>query len=134
MKLTLYGSTSRCCRSPSQIVRSREGGFVTQNCTSCGKPRALPKDEIPELVCPACRIELITFINSDKNYAYKCRECNLSSELASLVPHWSEVFDYSGYALEGEEIFSDQRITSTIEYNSLLEELSAIKRKLGIED
>lgn len=128
MKLILYGSPSRCCKSPSRIVLSREGGFVTQNCISCGVPRALNLNDIQELYCSACSSKLIKYINSDKNYAFKCHKCNHSIELASLVPHWSEIFDYKGYALEGDEVVSDRRITPTIGYNSLKEILDDIRK------
>lgn len=67
--LELYGSNSLCCFKPSRIVVSRAGGFVSQNCTGCGKSRKLPSKELPDLVCKECGAALEKYINSSKNYA-----------------------------------------------------------------
>lgn len=91
-KLKLYGSLSYCHQRPSIIVRSMEGGFVTQNCTQCGNKRTLPFDELPDLICGECEKDLIPFINNDQNYAYKCSSCETTYILADLVPWWYEIF------------------------------------------
>jgi hypothetical protein len=51
----LFGSIRWCykCRRKSRhvIVRSRRGGFVTQNCESCGNARSLAQAELPDRNC-----------------------------------------------------------------------------------
>lgn len=102
MTLKLYGSISYCHQKPSLIVRSREGGFVTQNCLECGKPRTLPFSECPQLLCGGCQNPLELFIDSFKNYAYKCSRCNTSFELATIIPSWEEHFEYNGFWLDSD--------------------------------
>ena len=97
MALLLYGSTSRCHNAPSLIVRSHEGGHVTQNCMVCGTPRKLPLSLVPELKCPACGAPLEIFKDERSNYAYRCPQCKNTFKLASVVPHWSEEFEYHGF-------------------------------------
>ena len=101
--LELYGSRYYCCNAPSRIVRSREGGFVSQNCIRCGRPRKLPMTALPKLICPSCHRELENYINYNKNYAYRCISCGMSIELADLVPPWSEEFRYWGLAIDFDE-------------------------------
>lgn len=96
----LFGSDSRCCRSPSLIVQSRQGGFISQNCTTCEKPRRITLKELPELYCFVCCSEMEAFQNDQSNYAYYCEECDSEIELANLVPFWNEVFDEYGLGLE----------------------------------
>jgi len=102
MTLKLYGSLSYCHQKPSLIVRSREGGFVTQNCLKCGKPRSLSFTELPELLCGECENDLVPFINADHNYAYRCPNCDTSFELASIVPWWHEYFPYMGFGVDSD--------------------------------
>jgi DNA-directed RNA polymerase subunit RPC12/RpoP len=96
----LFGIQSPCHNSPSRIVRSRGNGFVSQNCIVCGASRFLSFREMPELRCDTCDSTLLRFRNDRKNYCYRCKECNDEFELASLVPHWSEHFDYDGLGLD----------------------------------
>src|SRR5437016_560442 len=98
----LFGSRCGCHGKRSLIVRSREGGFVTQNCVESGQPRALQMHDLPQIDCANCGISMERFLNADKNYAYRCSRCNKSIELASIVPHWSERFEYFGYALDSD--------------------------------
>src|SRR4051794_29674903 len=93
----LFGSPCRCHSKRSLIVRSRERGFVTQNCVVSGRPRALHMHELPQVDCASCGMSMETFINVENNYAYRCSRCDKSAELASIVPHWSERFEYFGY-------------------------------------
>lgn len=102
MSQELHGSISYCHQSPSLIVRSREGGFVTQNCLVCGTPRTLSVSELPELLCGKCEKPLFRFINTFKNYAYACVICGTSFELAAIVPSWEERFDYDGFGLDSD--------------------------------
>lgn len=99
-KLELYGSVSRCCFRPSQIVVSRDGGFVSQNCTACGRSRKISLTELPKLVCKHCRRPMKKCVKLNKNYAYTCSSCGRSVELRSIIPHWSEEFEYSGLAID----------------------------------
>ena len=103
MSLKLYGSVSYCHNQPSLIVRSREGGFVTQNCLECGQPRSLPFSELPKLYCKECGQQLSPRVNIFKNYAYKCSQCCYEFELATIIPKWSEVFEYHGFPLESDD-------------------------------
>ena len=103
MILKLYGSISYCHQRPSLIVRSREGGFVTQNCLECGKPRTLAFSELPELLCGECEDDLIPFKNNHGNYAYQCSKCGTSFELASIVPPWDEHFPYAGFGVDSDD-------------------------------
>lgn len=100
MTLELYGSKSYCHQRPSLIVRSREGGFVTQNCVECGRPRALPFSELPGLQCALCKKDLRPYIDEDNNYAYQCPKCEETWVLADLVPKWDERFDYHGFGID----------------------------------
>jgi hypothetical protein len=97
--LILLGSPSRCHRVDSIIVRSRDGGFVTQNCSECGKPRALRETELPDLICGACEADLEKGRSPSANYQYSCGECGLRWLLAFLVPAWDDLFEYHGYAI-----------------------------------
>lgn len=97
-----YGSLSPCHNIPRLIVLSREGGFVTQNCLECGEPKTLPFEDLPVIICNHCDIKMNAFINSDKNYAYKCSRCEQEFELATVVPHWQNRFNYHGFGLESD--------------------------------
>ncbi len=110
--MILLGSTSWCHNSRSIIVRSRANGFVTQNCEVCGTPRALPKSQLPPFNCQRCGRSLETFTNINSNYAYACRSCGMEVELAGLVPHWDELFDYHGYPLESDLVSSPRPLTA----------------------
>lgn len=104
-KLILHSrSTSPCCHATNVLVVSRSGGFVTQNCNSCGKPQPLNLPEIPTLKCKACKIDVETFVNVLKNYAYKCKSCQKEWELSNLIPGWHEKFEYHGFAIPNVEI------------------------------
>jgi len=95
----IYGrSDSPCCSYPSIIVLSRKGGFVTQNCVKCGKPRSIVPKEFPMKKCSECHGEMSIFI-VNKNYAYKCNRCGKTATVYSLVPSWEEKFKYHGYAI-----------------------------------
>lgn len=104
--IPLYGTVSSCHNSPSLIVRSRAGGFVTQNCITCGFPRLLPFDQLPELSCDDCKQPLVAFTKSppNYNYAYRCEGCDQGFELHERVPHWDERFEYHGFPLNSDYI------------------------------
>ena len=96
----LYGSRSHCCGESSLIVRSRSGGFVSQNCEACGKPRKIRQRELPVLICNTCRSELTTARDGRGNYIYSCQHCNQQYRLADYVPHWRSHFKRNGLAIE----------------------------------
>ncbi len=98
----LYGTLSHCCKAPSRIVVSREGGFVSQDCIKCGRPRTLPFEDLPDLDCSECYEPLDKYINDRGNYAYRCDCCVNDFALCELVPHWSELFDRCGLAIDAD--------------------------------
>lgn len=104
-QLTLNGKyVSSCCGKPTILVRSREGGFVTQNCSRCGVPKSIRLDELPQLICTRCKGQLLPF--KRQNYMYECAPCGVEWELAQLVPPWHELFDECGYYLDSDGVAS----------------------------
>ena len=101
-KLLLYGTDSRCCRARSIIVKSRDGGFVTQNCEECGKPRKVTIRELPHLYCGECN-ELLSKTVIGKNYHYRCDDCGRIWEVPEIVFDWNDLFDYHGLGLNTDE-------------------------------
>ena len=93
---------SRCCRKTSIIVRSRDGGFVTQNCIECEKPYSISISELPDLKCDYCGTNLSISFEDGKNYFYRCNKCNQFWKLADRVPHWSEHFKEHGFGINFE--------------------------------
>jgi hypothetical protein len=85
---------SSCCRSPTALVQSMAGGFVTQNCSRCGKYETLSKEEFRDLslwvACPSCRKPMeASYIFS--NYGYKCVVCDIGINLSDLLPRWEDL-------------------------------------------
>jgi hypothetical protein len=113
----LYGSISYCHKSPSLIVRSRQQGFVTQNCLQCEDPRFLPFDDVPKLSCEDCKSEFTRIINEQKNYAYRCERCAFDFELASIVPRWHERFEYHGFGLDSDYLWAHGSAPAVIYIN-----------------
>src|ERR1700683_3726098 len=96
-------SKSICCGALQQLVRSRSGNYVTQNCTACGnKATTLALSEIPQIKCPSCAHQLdVEFVG--KNYGCRCNACNAVFELGSILPSWQdEGFEYCGVAAPGD--------------------------------
>lgn len=93
---------SKCCNYRALIVQSRDGGFVSQNCLKCGKPDYINEFALPELCCDSCESSLTVKKLDGKNYHYMCNTCRRNWLLASVVPHWKELFEYSGLAAGGE--------------------------------
>jgi hypothetical protein len=60
-------------------------------------PSKVVLSDLPVLRCVHCDIELVTF--KRKNYFYGCENCQLEWELPSMLPHWDELFAYSGFGL-----------------------------------
>ena len=95
---------SRCCHSARLIVRSRAGGWVTQNCEQCGDARRVRLDELPELTCTPCG-QTMEPGYSFQNYAYHCSKCHSVYRLWDYVPWWNELFEYCGVATPDERGF-----------------------------
>ena len=85
---------SACHNRPSLLVQSMEGGFVTQNCSACGKQQSLSEREFRELdlwiACPECKRRMEPTLLA-KNYGYGCTSCDIGIELAALLPRWEEL-------------------------------------------
>lgn len=86
---------SSCCSWPTVLVQSMKGGFVTQNCTKCGKPHSLSEHAFFHLLrcavdCPNCGDRMYKdFVGY--NYGFKCPTCNSALSLAILVPWWYDI-------------------------------------------
>jgi DNA-directed RNA polymerase subunit RPC12/RpoP len=89
-------SLSKCCRQPTLLVQSMDGGFVSRNCPRCGKPTTLPESVFTTkldlyVACPECKQRMTPQVLPDKNYGYLCRSCRLIIKLASLLPKWQDL-------------------------------------------
>jgi hypothetical protein len=87
---------SSCCSHRALLVRSRDGGFVSQNCLKCGEPSYVNERALPDLACDHCQTHLSIERLDGQNYFYVCHKCEHSWKLADIVPHWSELFKYAG--------------------------------------
>lgn len=90
----LGGRTSECCGAPMILVQGSRGGWVDQNCPKCNRSKLLSDHEFRSLniyvACGRCRRQAEpTKVGS--NYGYRCTHCGWECELASLVPHYSDV-------------------------------------------
>lgn len=95
---------SKCCGAKSAIVRSREGGMVSQNCIQCGKPDYVRPEDFPDVPCPECQNLLIIKKQDGTNYYFVCVTCNVQCKIADLVPGWTDRFDYHGLAAFGDDL------------------------------
>ena len=85
---------SWCCRARRVLVESMPGGFVTQNCTHCGRCRTVLPHELPDRKCEICEAQLVVRMIDGTNYFYACPGCGDHRKLAALLPHYSELFGY----------------------------------------
>ena len=93
---------SQCCDHKALLVRSRAGGFVSQNCLKCGRESAyVGLNQLPDLECEICAVPLAVGKLDGQNYFYKCGKCGRTWKLADYLPHWSELFAYCGLAAPG---------------------------------
>jgi RNase P subunit RPR2 len=99
---------SYCCKAPQMIVQSRSGGFVSQNCEKCGKSSYISQNELPDLFCKKCSVPLVTGLNIQKNYIYRCPICDREFLVWDLVPNWKEYFEEYGLGL-GSDFYEDGR-------------------------
>ncbi len=89
-------SPSRCCGVETVIVRSTQGGFVTQNCRHCGGRDSVSHREFLVLdvsaTCPCCEVPMAKeiFAENYNNYGFSCF-CGSRTFLAELLPWYYEV-------------------------------------------
>jgi len=93
---------SQCCQQKALVVRSRAGGFISQNCLKCGKSDYINEGALPDLLCDFCAGPLAIKRVDGQNYFYVCGKCSRSWKIADNVPHWGELFAYSGLAAAGD--------------------------------
>jgi NAD-dependent SIR2 family protein deacetylase len=72
-----------------------EGGFVTRNCSQCGKKAPLPESDFLKKIdlwvsCPQCKQKMRPEV-INKNYGYACHNCDVGIDLADLLPHWDDL-------------------------------------------
>lgn len=86
-----------CCQAPTILVQSMKGGFVTQNCSKCGRSLTLKEADFRRLqlwvACPKCNQRMVEAIipRAGGNYGYLCQACDLGIKLAELLPQWFDV-------------------------------------------
>lgn len=93
---------SPCCGGEAQIVRSREGGFISRDCLTCGRSHYVNEHQLPKLPCEACHIPMQIKKLDLTNYFYEYPHCKNSRKIADIVLPWSEEFRYSGLAAHGD--------------------------------
>jgi hypothetical protein len=97
----------KCGRTSARIVvRSRRGGFVTQNCVECGHPSAVRLAELPLADCGRCGNPMKAVRKWD-GYVYECGKCKHATHIGGVVPDWSDLFQYDGYAIENDPSKND---------------------------
>ncbi|MGP8175287.1 MAG: hypothetical protein ACLP7O_12170 [Terracidiphilus sp.] len=95
---------SKCHGAKCAIVRSREGGMVSQNCIQCGEPEYVRPEDFPDVPCQKCNNVQIIKKMDETNYYFVCVTCNIQCKVADVVPNWSDHFDYHGLAAFGDDI------------------------------
>jgi len=106
-RLILSLSRSTCCVAEELLVRSRSGSFVARDCLACGaRADYAHLEQIPDLDCEGCaahrRTGTAVPIMKHNNYWYRCEGCRREWEIGSIVPEWSDAFQYSGLAAPGD--------------------------------
>ncbi len=98
----LYSArSSDCCNAKALLVRSRDGGMVGRVCLRCKRSGHARLEDLPELQCDCCDEFLEVSQNIEgRNYYYVCRPCDHRWRLASVLPHWSELFPYDGLSAD----------------------------------
>lgn len=86
---------SRCCSWPTVLVQSMDGGFVTSNCSKCGKCETLSNHEFIDglriwVACPECGDPMYREM-IDKNYGFVCHACEVGIRLAEILPRWNDL-------------------------------------------
>ena len=93
------------CGGARIIVRSRDGGFVTQNCMkNCdrkgGRPSLVTPADLPVRQCSTCGVDMSVWLIGN-NYAYKCPQCDRTLMVHELVHPWQKYFREDGVAIPG---------------------------------
>ena len=89
-------SVSACCGKLALLVCSMSGGYVTANCSQCGKPGTLSEANFKALrlwvVCPRCGkpMEPGYVPPKQQNYGFRCEDCQLCMWLSDLLPRWQD--------------------------------------------
>jgi hypothetical protein len=92
---------SPCCGRAQELVISRDGGFVTQNCIGCGRPRYVGIGELPVIECDICGLAMQAGTRN-RNYHYECPCCDNGFPLWTRLSRWSERFAECGIAVPSE--------------------------------
>lgn len=103
VRIVLPGK-SRCCGQQRILVRSKDGGFVTADCSKlmCGKQYTVTLAEFQDIGiwvgCPQCQKAMDSgFVPSrgllEENYGFKCEKCQVYIWLSDLLPHYSDIFE-----------------------------------------
>jgi hypothetical protein len=95
---------SRCCNAEALLVKSREGGYVSKNCTHCNKSGYAQPSDIEPFECCG-KIWPVVIIN--KNYHWQCGVCQTTAMVADYVPKWSDLFPYSPLIAPGDPRWGD---------------------------
>ena len=90
---------SACHSQPTWIVRSKEGGFITENCSECGKHTTLSRKGFYDLdicvACPQCaNVMSKIMLPKDKkaaNYSFACEPCGIFIRFADVLPDWKDI-------------------------------------------
>jgi len=102
-KRFIFGTRqSPCCTRSMLLVRSRRGGFISQNCIQCGKPSWVNMAELPQILCDHCGTELTVQKVDGQNYFYVCEPCGKQWMLGEVLPDWQELFEHCGLAAYGD--------------------------------
>ena len=95
---------SKCHGASALVVRSREGGMVSQNCLKCGKSGYISAEDLPDLICEFCGNALVVEKKDGTNYHYVCGKCGRFWKVATYVPDWRESFGHCGLAVDADMI------------------------------
>ena len=87
-----YGKrTSTCHGKPTVIVKSKQGEYVTANCTKCGDADHVDIEALPDyFFCPVCD-KPVERVKRTKSM-FECKRCQIKWELHTIVPEWKELF------------------------------------------
>jgi hypothetical protein len=72
------------------IVKSKNGSYVTQNCSQCGTAEPVDVETLPTIYCILCN-KPVERVKRTKS-VFECRHCKIKWEFATLVPDWKELF------------------------------------------
>jgi hypothetical protein len=80
--------------------------MIGRVCLRCKRSDHVAASELPELQCEWCGSILEVSQNIEgRNYYYVCQQCNKNWRLATILPHWSELFPYDGLAANQDMVF-----------------------------